>query len=41
MFGLSSQAQVLSLTNAVLQGEAETALRELHALTSGGKELGR
>ena len=41
MFGLSSQAQVLSLTNAVLQGEAETALRELHELTSGGKELGR
>ncbi len=41
MFGLSSQAQVLSLTNAVLQGEAEAALRELHELTSGGKELGR
>ncbi len=41
MFGLSSQAQVHSLTNAVLQGETETALRELHELTSGGKELGR
>ncbi|SVA73168.1 uncharacterized protein METZ01_LOCUS126022 [marine metagenome] len=41
MFGLSSQAQVYSLTNAVLQGDAETVLRELHELTSGGKELGR
>ena len=41
MFGLSSQVQVHSLTNAVLQGDAETALRELHELTSAGKELGR
>ena len=41
MFGLSSQAQVYSLTNAVLQGDAETVLRELHELTIGGKELGR
>ncbi|MDP7011118.1 MAG: DNA polymerase III subunit gamma/tau [Verrucomicrobiota bacterium] len=41
MFGLSSQAQVHSLANAVLEGETETALRELHELTSGGKELGR
>jgi len=41
MFGLSSQAQVLSLSDAVLKGKAEAALRELHKLTGGGKELGR
>jgi DNA polymerase-3 subunit gamma/tau len=41
MFGLSSQSQVLSLANAVLRGEAETALRELNELTNSGKELGR
>jgi DNA polymerase-3 subunit gamma/tau len=41
MFGLSSQSQVISLANAVLRGEAETALRELNELTTSGKELGR
>ena len=41
MFGLSSQAQVLSLTNAILQGEAAVALRELNELTTSGKELAR
>ena len=41
MFGLSSQAQVLSLTNAILQGESAVALRELNELTTGGKELAR
>ena len=41
MFGLSSQSQVLSLANAVLRGEAETALRELNELTNSGKELSR
>ena len=41
MFGLTSQAQIISLANAILKGEAEPALRELHELTSGGKELRR
>ena len=41
MFGLSSQAQVVSLANAVLKAEPEAALTELHSLTTSGKELGR
>ena len=41
MFGLTSQAQVISLADAILKGEAEPALRELNELTSGGKELRR
>ena len=41
MFGLASQSQVLELAEAVLRGNAEGALRELHSLVSGGKELGR
>jgi len=41
MFGLSSQGQVISLTNAILQGESAVALRELNELTTGGKELAR
>jgi DNA polymerase-3 subunit gamma/tau len=41
MFGLTSQAQVISLAAAILKGEAEPALRELNELTSGGKELRR
>ena len=41
MFGLSSQAQVVSLANAVLKAEPEVALTELHSLTTSGKELGR
>ena len=41
MFGLSSQTQVLSLAEAVLQGDAARALDEVNTLTVGGKELGR
>ena len=41
MFGLSSQTQVLSLAEAVLQADAARALDEFHELTTGGKELGR
>ncbi len=41
MFGLSSQGQVISLTNAILNGESAVALRELNDLTIGGKELAR
>ncbi|MDP6903244.1 MAG: DNA polymerase III subunit gamma/tau [Verrucomicrobiota bacterium] len=41
MFGLSSQGQVISLTNAILKGESAVALRELNELATGGKELAR
>jgi len=41
MFGLTSQAQVISLADAILKGDAEPALRELNELTASGKELGR
>ena len=39
MFGLTSQAQVLSLGEAVLRTDAAGALGQLHELTTGGKEL--
>ena len=41
MFGLTSQAQVLSLGEAVLRTDAAGALGQLHELTTGGKELSR
>jgi DNA polymerase-3 subunit gamma/tau len=41
MFGLTSQSQVISLTDAILKADAEPALRELNELTSSGKELRR
>jgi len=41
MFGLSSQGQVISLTNAILNRESAVALRELNELITGGKELAR
>lgn len=41
MFGLTSQTQVLSLGEAVLRTDAAGALRQLHELTTGGKELSR
>ena len=41
MFGLTSQAQVISLADAILKADAEPALRELNELTSSGKELRR
>ena len=41
MFGLTSQAQVISLADAILKADAELALRELNELTSSGKELRR
>ena len=41
MFGLTSQAQVLSLGEAVLRTDAASALGQLHELTTGGKELSR
>jgi DNA polymerase-3 subunit gamma/tau len=41
MFGLTARSQVVALAGAVLNGEAETALRELNALAKHGKDLGR
>ena len=41
MFGLAAQGQILELTNAVLAGETETALRLLNDLAHQGKDLGR
>src|SRR6185295_18638331 len=41
MFGLTARSQVVALAAAVLDGEAETALRELNELAKHGKDLGR
>jgi len=41
MFGLTARSQVVALAGAVMNGEAETALRELNELARHGKDLGR
>jgi DNA polymerase-3 subunit gamma/tau len=41
MFGLTSRAQILALTGAVIAGDAGVALRELDSLAKQGKDLGR
>src|SRR5262245_18993255 len=41
MFGLTARSQVVALAGAVMNGEAEGALRELNALAKHGKDLGR
>ncbi|MBI5774359.1 MAG: DNA polymerase III subunit gamma/tau [Verrucomicrobia bacterium] len=41
MFGLVARGQILSLSNALLTGDIETALRELNDLAKNGKDLGR
>ena len=41
MFGLTARSQVVALAGAVLNGEAEAALRELNELARHGKDLGR
>ena len=41
MFGLTAQKQLLELSQAILGGEIETALRLLNDLAKGGKDLGR
>jgi DNA polymerase-3 subunit gamma/tau len=41
MFGLTAQRQLLELSQAILAGEIETALRLLNDLAKGGKDLGR
>ena len=41
MFGLTAQTQILAITQAILDGQPEPALRELNNLARGGKDLGR
>jgi DNA polymerase III subunit gamma/tau len=41
MFGLTSQSQLLTLSNALLKGDADTVLREFNDLTKHGKDLGK
>lgn len=41
IFGLTGHRQLLNLTEAIIAGEMEAALRELNELTKNGKDLGR
>jgi DNA polymerase-3 subunit gamma/tau len=41
MFGLTAQSQILAVVRAVLDGNADAALRELNQLAHQGKDLGR
>jgi DNA polymerase-3 subunit gamma/tau len=41
MFGLAARAQLLSLANYILDGNASEALRELNELARNGKDLSR
>jgi DNA polymerase-3 subunit gamma/tau len=41
MFGLTAQSQIHSLTQAILDGKIEPALRELNDLAKQGKDLSR
>src|SRR3954468_6410056 len=41
MFGLTAQGQILSVAQGILNGQAETVLRELEDLTRHGKDLAR
>jgi DNA polymerase-3 subunit gamma/tau len=41
MFGLAAQGQILALSDAILAGETEAALRLLNDLAKQGKDLGR
>ncbi|HTI70791.1 MAG TPA: DNA polymerase III subunit gamma/tau [Candidatus Limnocylindria bacterium] len=41
MFGLAARAQLLSLSDAIIQAQTENALRVLGDLAKGGKDLGR
>jgi DNA polymerase-3 subunit gamma/tau len=41
MFGLTAHGQLLDLSQAVLAGEIETALRQLNELANHGKDLAR
>ncbi len=41
MFGLTAQAQLIALSQAILTGEVQTALNQLDQLVRNGKDLGR
>src|SRR5688572_30697651 len=41
MFGLAAQSQIFALASAVLNGDAQTVLKELDDLSKHGKDLGR
>ncbi len=41
MFGLTAQGNLLELARAVLSGEVQTALQQLHDLAKNGKDLSR
>ncbi len=41
MFGLTAQSNLLELSRAVLSGEVQTALQQLHDLAKNGKDLSR
>jgi len=41
MFGLTAQGQLVDLAGAVLAGDIEGALRQLHSLAGSGKDLAR
>jgi DNA polymerase-3 subunit gamma/tau len=41
MFGLTAQKNLLDLSRAILDGEVQTALRQLNDLAKNGKDLGR
>ena len=41
MFGLTAQGQILELSRAVLAGEIQVTLQQLHDLSQHGKDLGR
>jgi DNA polymerase-3 subunit gamma/tau len=41
MFGLAAQGQIIAITDAILNGNAQTVLRELEGLAKHGKDLSR
>ena len=41
MFGLTAQTQIIAITQAILDGQPEPALRELNNLARSGKDLAR
>src|SRR6185436_8509690 len=41
MFGLTSQSQLLSLTEGLLKGDVQTVLTEFNELSRHGKDLGK
>src|SRR6185503_14841583 len=41
MFGLAAQGQIIAITDAILNGDAQVVLRELEELAKHGKDLAR